>query len=290
MTRWVVTGAKGMLGSEVVDALERNHLEYTAYTRDECDVTKASDVIGAVRGADIVINCAAWTDVDGAEADQGQANTVNGYAVRSLADACMLRGAVLLHVSTDYAVSGTHGTPIPEDTTTAPVNVYGRSKALGEKWVADILPATGYIVRTAWLYGEHGPNFVDTMARLAQGGGEVRVVDDQFGQPTWARALAHRLLALGCAAVRREAPGGIYHGTARGQASWYELAQMVFDALGEDAERVVPVSSAEYPRPAARPSWSVLGHDRWRDAGMDPMDHWCTQLGGAMATTWLRES
>lgn len=287
MTRWVVTGAKGMLGSEVVDALERNHLEYTAYTRDECDITKASDVIGAVRGADIVINCAAWTDVDGAEADQGQANTVNGYAVRSLADACMLRGAVLLHVSTDYAVSGTHGTPIPEDTTTAPVNVYGRSKALGEKWVADILPATGYVVRTGWLYGEYGPNFVDTMARLAQGGGEVRVVDDQFGQPTWARALAHRLLALGCAAVRREAPGGIYHGTARGQASWYELAQMVFDALGEDAERVVPVSSAEYPRPAARPSWSVLGHDRWRDAGMDPMDHWCTQLGGAMSTTWL---
>jgi dTDP-4-dehydrorhamnose reductase len=287
MTRWVVTGAAGMLGQEVEEVLRRDGAEYLAFTRDECDITVHDDVDRAIHGADVVVNCAAWTDVDGAESSRLQAEEVNGYGALRVANACHRYGAILLHVSTDYAVSGTHGTPIPEDAPTSYVNQYGFSKAVGEEWVRDVLPDTGYIVRTAWLYGEHGPNFVDTMARLARGDAEIRVVDDQFGQPTWARALAARLVNLGYAAVNRTAPAGIYHGTASGQATWYGLACTVFAALGEDTGRVVPVTSAEYPRPAVRPSWSVLGHERWRDAGMHPMEHWVTQLGGAMGSSWF---
>lgn len=286
MTKWLVTGAGGMLGSEVTAALAGMHADYTALTRRECDITVANDVHDAVRGHDVVINCAAWTDVDGAETNRDQAEEVNGYGALRLANACEHHGAILVHVSTDYAVSGAHGTPIPEDAPTDPVNAYGFSKALGEEWVTEVLPDTGYVVRTAWLYGEHGPNFVDTMARLAGAGGEVRVVDDQWGQPTWARALAYRLISLGTMA-REGAPAGIYHGTARGQTTWCDLARQVFGALGHDMDRVVPVSSEEYIRPAKRPAWSVLGHDRWKDAGMSPMEHWETQLGGAMSTTWF---
>lgn len=290
MTKWLVLGAAGMLGREVEQALCERGAQYTTLTRDKCDITVNNDVHNAVRGHDVVVNCAAWTDVDGAETYAQQAEEVNGYGPLRIAHACEHFGAVLLHVSTDYAVSGTHGTPIPEDAPTSPVNAYGLSKALGEEWVLDVLPETGYVVRTAWLYGEHGRNFVDTMARLAEGDGEVTVVNDQWGQPTWARALANRLITLGDKAVRREAPAGIYHGTAGGQATWFELAQTVFGALGHDMNRVIPVPSTQYPRPATRPTWSVLGHDRWRDAGMPPMEHWCSQLGGAMSSRWFSRS
>jgi dTDP-4-dehydrorhamnose reductase len=260
--------------------------DYRAYTRDECDITVTDDVDCAVRGTDVVVNCAAWTDVDGAEKDREAAEEVNGYGVLRLAQACERYGAKLIHVSTDYAVSGVHGTPISENAPTDPVNAYGVSKALGEEWVLDVLPESGYVVRTAWLYGEHGPNFVDTMARLALAGNSVPVVDDQWGQPTWARALAYRLISLGCMA-REGAPAGIYHGTATGQTTWCGLARWVFDFLVHDAERVTPVSSDEFVRPARRPAWSVLGHDRWKDAGISPMEHWETQLGQAFASEWF---
>lgn len=290
--KWLVTGAGGMLGQEVTDALTRQRKEFTALTRAECDITSIPQVSSAVRGHDVVINCAAWTDVDGAEKEQERAEEVNGYGTAWLAQACEKSGAYLIHISTDYVLSGIHGVPLTEDTPNNPVNAYGKSKALGEEWVLDILPETGYIVRTAWLYGEYGRNFVDLMARLAQGPNPVRVVDDQWGQPTWARALAYRLVSLGENAVRGDAPAGVYHGTAEGKTTWYGLARAVFEGLGHDPDRVVPVTSEEFVRPAVRPTWSVLSHDRWRTAGMYPhgLGNWKAMLGGAMATDWLSGS
>ena len=291
MTRWLVLGAGGMLGREVADALQRVGKNYTALTRVECDITERTQVRDAIHGHDIVINCAAWTDVDGAEKEHDRADRINGYGTAWVAQECELRRARMIHVSTDYVLSGTYETPMDENTPTDPINSYGRSKALGEEWVQDILPETGYIVRTAWLYGEYGPNFVNTMAWLAQDFSyPVRVVDDQWGQPTWARALAYRLVSLGERAldVRDAAPAGIYHATSQGYTTWYGLARMVFEGLGHDPDRVKAISSAEYPREAARPQWSVLSHDRWRAAGLSPyLDHWKTMLGGAMATPWL---
>lgn len=291
MIRWAVLGAGGMLGTEVVELLEEYGYQHTPYVREECDLSRADQVRDAVKGHDVVINCAAWTDVDGAENNSREADEVNGWGPARVAEQCQRKETVLLHVSSDYALSGQYGTPIPEDAPHDPVNSYGHSKALGEKWVRFLIPETGFVVRTAWLYGRHGKNFVDTMARLAQGADPVRVVNDQWGQPTWARTLAERLIALGEKAYRRDAPGGIYHGTSQGRTTWHGLARAVFQALGHDPARVVPVTSAEFTRPAARPTWSVLSHDGWRAAGMSPyLGEWREMLEEALSSEWFSET
>lgn len=278
--KWLVTGASGMLGTDVADVLGgRTGDTVTAADRHTLDITSDRDIGKLVPGHDVVVNCAAWTDVDGAESDPQGAMRVNGYAPLLLARECRYRGIPLVHVSTDYAVSGEHGTPVPEDAPRAPVNEYGRGKAWGERAVRE----EGWVVRTAWLYGEHGPNFVDTMRRLAQGSDPVRVVDDQWGQPTWTRDLARRLVDVGVAAGRGGIPPGVYHGTAAGYTSWYHLAREVFTLTGHDPDRVVPVTSAEFVRPATRPTWSVLGHDAWQRARMEPLAHWRTMLTRALA-------
>lgn len=288
MTRWLVLGAGGMLGQEMIQALHRDGRDYTGLTRAQCDITQRSNVLRAVRGHDVVVNCAAWTDVDAAEKADHFADLVNGYGAAHVADACLANNAKMIHISTDYVLSGTYGVPMSEDEPINPVNAYGHTKAYGEEWVRDILPETGYIVRTAWLYGEYGPNFVDTMARLAQGADPIHVVDDQWGQPTWARALAYRIISLGDGAASGTVPTGVYHGTSEGKTTWYGLARAVFEGLGHDPERVIPVTSEEYKRPAPRPTWSVLSHARWREAGLSPMlGNWKSMLGGAMATPWL---
>jgi dTDP-4-dehydrorhamnose reductase len=277
MIRWLVTGAAGMLGRDLVPVLSE-HGTVTAADRPALDITDIATVASMVAGHDVVVNTAGWTDVDGAEAAETAATEVNGHAVAGLAEACAAAGARLIHLSTDYVFPGTATTPYPEDAPTSPVNAYGRGKLVGELAVKRVLPQTGYIVRTAWLYGAHGRNFVSTMLRLATERETVEVVDDQHGQPTWTRALARQLAALGEAAVRAAAPPGVYHGTAAGQTSWYELARAVFEAAGHDPSRVRPTSSAAYQRRAPRPAYSVLGHDRWALAGVPPQQAWCTQL------------
>ena len=233
------------------------------------------------------MNAAAWTDVDGAETQEDAATAVNGVGVANLARACAQAGARLVHVSTDYVFPGDATRPYPEDAPTAPINAYGRSKLAGELAVARLLPDTGYVVRTAWLYGTHGRNFVTTMLRLAGQREHLDVVDDQLGQPTWSYALASRLVELGDAALAGRAPAGIYHGTASGETTWYGLARAVFALSGLDPERVRPTTSAQFPRPAPRPAYSVLGHDRWQSAGLSPMPDWYEMLGGALADRGL---
>jgi dTDP-4-dehydrorhamnose reductase len=275
--RWLVTGAGGMLGRDLCAVLaEAGETDVVAAGRADLDVTDPDAVRAAVTGADVVLNAAAWTNVDGAETAEQAATAVNGHAVGTLA---AVAGKQLIHLSTDYVFDGTATTPYPEDAAQAPVNAYGRGKALGEQAV---LAAGGYVVRTAWLYGAHGPNFVRTVLRLAAERDTLDVVDDQWGPPTWSYALAQQVVALaGAAAAGRAAPGA-YHGTAAGSTTWFGLTRAVFAEAGLDPERVRPTTSDRFPRPARRPAYSVLGHDRWAGTGVAPLADWRPMLAEAM--------
>ncbi|QNP72753.1 dTDP-4-dehydrorhamnose reductase [Streptomyces roseirectus] len=280
MTRWLITGAGGMLGRDLVETIRG---DVTALTRADLDITDPAAVREAVTGHDVVVNAAAWTDVDGAEADEAAATRVNGEGVRVLAEACAASGARLIQVSTDYVFPGDATEPYRHDSPTAPLNAYGRGKLVGEDAVKLLLPDTGYVVRTAWLYGAHGRNFVATMLKLAESRETVEVVNDQRGQPTWTVALARQIAALGEAAVAGTAPAGVYHGTASGTATWFDLARAAYALSGLDPERVRPTTSEKFVRPAPRPAYSVLAHDRWAAAGIAVQPDWEKQLAEYLA-------
>lgn len=282
MTRWLVTGAGGMLGRDVLEVLSGD--DVTGLTRAELDITDAAAVSAAVSGVDVVVNAAAWTDVDGAEAAEEAATRTNGLGPRVLAEACRAAGARLVQVSTDYVFDGQASTPYAEDAPLAPRSAYGRSKAAGERAVRDALPDAAYVVRTAWLYGEHGGSFVRTMLRLEAEKETLDVVDDQRGQPTWSLDVARQIAAL----ARAEAPAGTYHATSSGETTWCGLARAVFEELGADPSRVRPTTTDRFPRPAPRPAYSVLGHDAWRRAGLEPIGDWRARL--AQAFPRLRSS
>jgi len=287
--RWLVLGAGGMLGRDLSSVLAgQPEVALTAAARSDVDISDAAAVRAAVMNADIVINAAAWTNVDGAEADPDAALAVNGDAIGVLARACAASGAPLIHVSTDYVFAGVATQPYEEDAPTAPINAYGRSKLAGEQHVLRELPDRGYVVRTAWLYGEHGRNFVRTMLTLAQTRETVDVVDDQRGQPTWSGALARRLVDLGHRALAGAAPAGVYHGTASGETTWYGLARAAFEQAGLDPDRVHPTTSEKFVLPAPRPSYSVLGHARWAQAGLPPLADWHAMLAEALPTIFPR--
>lgn len=274
---WLVTGAGGMLGRDVVDLLATRGDDVTPAAREHLDITDAGAVDAAVRGHAVVVNAAAYTDVDGAESNTETADAVNGTGAGLIAAACARHGARLVHVSTDYVFDGLATVPYAEDAPTAPRSAYGRSKLAGEQAVLDALPGSAVVVRTAWLYGEHGRNFVATMARLAAERDHLDVVDDQHGQPTWSRDVAERIIGL----VDADAPGGVYHATNAGITTWYGLARAVFGHLGLDPDRVRPTTTDAFPRPAPRPAYSVLGHTGWSRAGLAPMRPWEDALAAA---------
>jgi dTDP-4-dehydrorhamnose reductase len=279
MNRWLVTGAAGMLGHELCGELRAGGEDVTGLNRaelDVCDRVMVADAIARYR-PDVVVNCAAWTAVDDAESREADALAVNAAGPANLADACADTGAVLVQVSTDYVFDGSGaGRPYAEDDIPAPRTAYGRTKLAGERAVLARLPQTGYVVRTAWLYGAHGPNFVRTMIRLERERDTVDVVDDQQGQPTWTADVADQIIALA-----RSGRPGIYHATSSGQTTWYELARSVFMKLGSDPGRVHPVGSQALARPAPRPSYSVLGHQRWAGTGIAPIRDWRLALDQA---------
>nr|WP_155390938.1 dTDP-4-dehydrorhamnose reductase [Catellatospora paridis] len=279
----LVTGAGGMLGTDLVAALGAGGFAVVAAARADLDIRVPEQVAAALPGVDIVINAAAWTDVDRAETEEAAATAINGTAVGTLAAACAQAGARLIQISTDYVYSGKSVLPWAESEATDPVNAYGRGKESGERAVFEHLGDRGYVVRTAWLYGAQGRNFVGTMLRLASQRPTLDVVDDQHGQPTWTCALADQLIELCRAAYAGKAPGGVYHGTASGQTTWYGLARAVFELSGLDPDRVRPVDTAAFPRPAKRPSYSVLGHDRWAAADIAVQPMWQDQLRAALA-------
>jgi dTDP-4-dehydrorhamnose reductase len=281
VTRYLVTGAGGMLGTDLRAALDGR--DATFATRADLDVTDAAAVDSAVAGHDVVINAAAYTKVDDAESHEGEAHAINAVGAGLVAAAAARSGARVVQISTDYVFDGTGTTPYAEGAPQHPVSAYGRTKAEGEARVLAANPEGAYIVRTAWLYGEHGPNFVKTMLRLATERPTVEVVDDQVGQPTWTRDLAAQIVRL----LDSDAPAGIYHGTNGGTGSWFDFARLVFELGGYDPERVHPTDSATFVRPAPRPAYSVLGHDAWFGAGIDPMRDWRSALRDAFATKAL---
>lgn len=277
MTCYLLTGASGMLGTDLLRMLDGR--EVTALGRAELDITDAVAVSAAVAGHDVVINAAAYTKVDDAETDEEAAYAVNATGAAHLAAASAAHGARFVQFSTDYVFAGDATAPYAEAEPVAPVGAYGRTKAAGEKLAMAANPDT-LIVRTAWLYGEHGANFAKTMLRLAASNGTVSVVTDQVGQPTWTLDLARQVVA----ALDADAPAGIYHGTNSGEGSWYDFTRAIFSAAGLDPERVLPTDSSTFARPAPRPAYSVLGHGSWTLAGLKPMRDWHDAIADAVHT------
>lgn len=276
--RYLITGASGMLGTDLQTVLAGQ--DVTALGRADLDVTDLDAVRAAVAGHDVVINAAAYTKVDDAEGDEDAAYAVNATGAKNLAIAAREAGAKLIQVSTDYVFDGAATTPYAETAPRAPISAYGRTKAAGEELAVAEHPTGTYIVRTAWLYGQHGPNFAATMLRLAGSHPTVSVVVDQLGQPTWTADLARQIVLL----AESDAPAGAYHGTNSGQGSWFDFTRAIFSEAGLDPERVLPTDSTAFVRPAPRPSYSVLGHDGWAAVGLPEMRDWREALADAVAS------
>jgi dTDP-4-dehydrorhamnose reductase len=256
--RILITGAGGMLGLDVRRAAESAGHEERGLTRAQLDITDAAATAEAIADArpDAVVNCAAWTDVDGAESQAEEAMSVNGAGAGNVAAAAAAAGAWLVHVSTDYVFNGSKPEPYLESDPVDPMSAYGRSKLAGERAVAAAAPSAHTIVRTAWLFGAGGRCFPTTILRAAAQRPELTVVSDQVGCPTFTGHLAPALVEL----ATRRVPG-ILHVAGGGQCSWYEFAAAVVAAAGVDCA-VRPISTGEYPLPARRPANSVLVSER----------------------------
>jgi len=251
--RWLITGGRGMFGTDLTSLLQARGEEVKAVGSAECDVRSLDAVRAAMRDVDVVVNSAAWTAVDDAETHEAEAFSVNATGARNVALVGRETGTRMVHISTDYVFDGNATTPYPPSHLQAPRSAYGRTKAAGE-WAIQAVNPEALIVRTAWLYGEHGPNFVKTMLRLADERDKLNVVDDQVGQPTWTQDLAEYVVEL----VSGDSPGGYYHGTSSGRTSWCGFAKEIFCLAGLDPARIQPCTTADFPRPAPRPSFSVL--------------------------------
>jgi dTDP-4-dehydrorhamnose reductase len=267
--KWLLTGATGMLGTDVRRALEAAGHNVTATGRTDLDITRAGACSDLVRGHDAVFNCAAWTAVDDAETYEAEAFTVNAVGAANLARAAERHGATMVHISTDYVFDGFADSPYDEDAPLTPRSAYGRTKAAGEWAVRAELPERHLILRTAWLYGAHGSCFPKTITRLLRERGSISVVNDQVGQPTWTRDVADVALRLMTANAL-----GTFHTTASGRTTWHGFARAAAEHAGLDPAAVLPARTEDFPRPAPRPAHSALGHLRYHDAGIRPIGDW----------------
>ena len=259
-----------MLGTDLCRLLHARDIPTTAIDRGDLDLLDEDAVSAAVRNHEVVVNCAAWTAVDDAETDEAAAFETNATVPRVLARAVQRHSGRLVHISTDYVFDGAASTPYAEDERVAPRSAYGRTKAAGEEAVRKEAPEQHLIVRTAWLYGAHGGCFPRTIARVARERGAVEVVDDQHGQPTWTMDVADLVVRL----VEKDAPPGVWHATSTGQTTWFDFAKRVVAAAGMSEEVVTPTDSSTFTRPAPRPAYSVLGHDRLHEHGIAPIGPW----------------
>jgi dTDP-4-dehydrorhamnose reductase len=283
--RLVISGAGGQLGTSLTALAADRGRDVLALTSSQWDITDPAAAERIIRGGDVVVNCAAYTNVDGAESDEAAAYAVNATGPEYLARACARAGARLIHVSTDYMFTGDppEGGPRPYEPSDKPDarGVYALSKLAGEDAVLAALPEA-VVVRTAWLYtGGTGKDFVAVMRRLAAGDGPVTVVDDQVGSPTYVADLAVALLQV----ADERVPGPILHAANEGAVSRFEQARAVFSECGADPDRVRPVKTDDFPRPAPRPTYSALGSRESAAAGLTPLRPWRPALVAALAAS-----
>lgn len=265
--RWMVTGAGGMVGTDLTEELLSRGEDVIAVTKSDLDIADSRLVEAFVREKrpSIIVNCAAYTRVDAAESNEKVANAINGSSVELLAGAANVVDALLVHISTDFVFDGSKRTPYEVNDPTNPLSAYGRSKLLGE--FAASHAGKHLVLRTAWLFGAHGPNFVEAIRnQIRKGTNPLRVVNDQRGRPTYTPHLANAIIRL----VRNDDARGIVHYADEDECSWYDFAVAIVEELGADT-KVVPVSTEEFPRPARRPAYSVLSTDRYeRLTGVKP--------------------
>jgi dTDP-4-dehydrorhamnose reductase len=277
--RLLVTGATGQLGFEVARAFARSGHEVSAPARQQLDFLDPPGVAAGAREyqADWVINCAAYTQVDQAESEPERASTINRDSAGQLAAAVAGYGGRMLHVSTDFIFDGSQRRPYRETDQPNPLGVYGRSKLAGEQAVLAALP-TATVLRTAWVYGAHGHNFVKTMLRVAAEGKPLRVVDDQLGSPTWTTDIVSAITAL----VEKNADG-VFHYTNAGETSWCGFAAAILDEAARagfdiKTDTVTPIPTTEYPTPATRPAYSVLDTEKIQSCLSLPIPPWRDSL------------
>lgn len=261
----LIIGSEGMLGHDLVDILSKEN-EINTTTIDTLDITDINKTIDTLKekNPDVVVHAAAYTDVDKSESNPDIAYKVNAIGTRNVAVACKEADSALVYICTDYVFDGTKGSSYFEYDKTNPLSVYGKTKYQGEVYIRDILNKF-YIIRTSWLYGFHGPNFVKTMLNLAETNESIPVVNDQIGSPTYTVDLASAIAEL----IKTPAYG-IYHITNSNYCSWYEYAKEIFEIAGIDIE-VKPVSTEEFSRPAPRPKYSVLENYNWKMEGFEKL-------------------
>ena len=281
---WLIIGRNGQLGQSLTLALKERSIDFQATGSKELDIRFPEQTLTFINSVkpSVIVNAAAWTNVDEAESNFDAAFAVNALGVQNLAFAAKSLNAVFVQVSTDYVFSGLGSKPWIVDEECAPVTAYGKTKTAGEKETLENYSERSYVFRTAWLYSQWGKNFAKTMTRLALNQSEehkeVKVVSDQVGQPTFANDLANQIVD----SVTSNLPFGIYHATNSGQVSWFDYAMEIFTFVNADTNRLIPIPSTEFPSKATRPIFSVLDHEKWATTGIPAMRNWRSALADAM--------
>lgn len=268
---WVVLGKNGQLGQELIYLLRSQGKKVVGTDREEIDFTKPEEIYDKLEKLEpkFLVNCGAYTQVDKAEEEPEISNLINGIAPGAIAKFALENYVPLVHISTDYVFDGNSKIAYKEDDQTNPQSVYGKSKLLGEQEVIERNP-TAYILRTAWVYGEHGNNFPKVIAKKLRNNESLNVVNDQIGSPTWTFDLANAIIEV----LEKQPNPGIYNVTNDEQCSWFEFAQEIAKTLEIDSTLVSPTDSKSFIRPAPRPSYSVLSNKKWKDAGLTPLQSW----------------
>jgi dTDP-4-dehydrorhamnose reductase len=271
--KWLITGANGQLGKSFQEILTGQGIEYFALSKSELDISdsyRTKELFSYFKPS-VVINAAAYTNVEQAEIDSDEAFKVNQLSAANLAVASRSVNAKLVHFSTDYVFAGNGNSPWQVNDLTEPLSIYGKSKLAGEVEILKEYAERSLIIRTAWLYSPYGKNFYKTMLMKALNGGEsVQVVNDQQGQPTSAFDLAELTVNV----VNKNVASGVFHGTNAGSCSWFEFAQFIFEIVGADPARVTPVLSSEFATKVQRPKYSVLDNQKWSEFGVVPLGPW----------------
>jgi dTDP-4-dehydrorhamnose reductase len=284
--KWLITGANGQLGRCLQKTLETRGIDFVALSHADLDITNSALVKESFNSIkpDVVINTAAYTNVEQAEVDSAAAYEINQSGSAYVAKASKSVGAKLVHFSTDYVFAGNGISPWQANNLTEPLSIYGKSKLAGEVEIQEEYPEKSLIIRTAWLYSPYGKNFYKTMLAKALNGDEnVRVVSDQKGQPTSALDLAE----LTVKAVTKNVSSGVFHGTNAGSCSWFEFAKYIFEIAAADPARVTPVLSSEFANKVQRPKYSVLDNQKWSEFGIVPLGPWKDSVQKALPDMML---